>query len=103
MAIPSLPSSTSRSLEPEGESKMSFLEHLIELRKRLLYSAVAIGAGMVIGFFMAERVFGLIARPMLRALHDAHLEEKLVYTSPTGVINLLITLGLYLGVVIASP
>ncbi len=103
MATPSLPSSTNRSLEGEGESKMSFLEHLVELRKRLLYSAVAIGAGMVLGFFMAERVFGVIARPMLKALHDAHLEEKLVYTSPTGVINLLITLGLYLGVVIASP
>ena len=103
MAIPNLPSSTSHSLEAEGESKMSFLEHLVELRKRLLYSAVAIGAGMVLGFFVAERVYNLIAQPMLKALGEAHLTQKLYYSSPTGVINLLITIGLYLGVVIASP
>jgi sec-independent protein translocase protein TatC len=96
------PKTSSRDQE-NGEGKMSFFEHLVELRKRLLYSVVAIAAGMVLGFFVAQRVFDIIARPMLAALRDAHLEEKLVYTSPTGVINLLITLGLYLGIVIASP
>ncbi len=82
---------------------MSFFEHLTELRKRLIYSLIAVGAGMVVGLLVAEKVFGFVARPMLAALREAHLEDKLIYTSPTGVINLLITLGLYLGIVIASP
>ncbi len=82
---------------------MSFFEHLNELRKRLIYSFAAVGIGMVIGVLVSEKVFGFIARPMQAALRDAHLEDKLVYTSPTGVVNLLITLGLYLGIVIALP
>jgi sec-independent protein translocase protein TatC len=57
----------------------------------------------VIGLTISEKVFGYLARPMLAALHNAHLEEKLIYTSPTGAISLIITLGLYLGIVIALP
>ena len=82
---------------------MSFFEHLVELRKRIIYSAIAIGIGMVIGLTVSEKVFGYLARPMLAALHNAHLEEKLIYTSPTGAISLIIELGLYLGIVIALP
>jgi sec-independent protein translocase protein TatC len=37
------------------------------------------------------------------ALRGAHLDDKLIYTSPTGAINLIITLGVYLGLVLASP
>lgn len=82
---------------------MSFFEHLAELRTRLIYSLAAVGIGALIGLLISEKVFGFIARPMQAALRDAHLEDKLVYTSPTGVVNLLITLGLYLGIVIALP
>ncbi len=89
--------------EEEGGARMSFFEHLVELRKRLINSLIAIGIGMVIGLLVSQRFFEYVARPMLSALRDAHLEDKLIYTSPTGVINLIITLGLYLGIVIASP
>jgi sec-independent protein translocase protein TatC len=89
--------------EEEEGGRMSFFEHLVELRKRIIYSAIAIGIGMVIGLTVSEKVFGYLARPMLAALHNAHLEEKLIYTSPTGAISLIIELGLYLGIVIALP
>jgi sec-independent protein translocase protein TatC len=89
--------------EDEEGGRMSFFEHLVELRKRIIASAIAIGIGMVIGLSVSERVFGYLAKPMLAALHNAHLEEKLIYTSPTGAISLIITLGLYLGIVIALP
>jgi sec-independent protein translocase protein TatC len=104
MATPAQPDprTASRS-EEEGGAKMSFFDHLVELRKRLLYSIAAIGIGMVIGLTFADKVFDLIARPIQAALRNAHLEDKLIYTSPTGAINLIITLGFYLGVVIAMP
>jgi sec-independent protein translocase protein TatC len=40
---------------------------------------------------------------MIKALHDAKLDEKLVYTHPAGALNMVITLGVYMGVVLASP
>src|ERR1700733_4425143 len=87
----------------EERGRMSFFEHLVELRKRIINSALAIGVGMMIGVGVANRVFGFLAKPMLGALRAAHFEDKLVYTSPTGAISLIINLGLYLGLVIASP
>jgi sec-independent protein translocase protein TatC len=91
--------------EPEEDvrGRMSFFEHLVELRKRIINSALAVAVGMMIGVAVSNKVFSFLARPMLAALRSAHFEDKLVYTSPTGAISLIINLGLYLGVVIASP
>ncbi len=32
-----------------------------------------------------------------------NLEDKLIYTSPTGYLNMVITMGIYIGVVLAAP
>jgi len=103
MATPSAPELLPRSAPEEEGARMSFFEHLSELRKRLVYSLVAVLLGTLVAFSISQRVFTFIARPMLKALGAAHMEEKLVYTSPTGVINLLITLSLYMGLAIALP
>lgn len=87
--------------EPGG--KMSFFDHLVDLRKRLINSAIAIGIGAMVGVSVAEKVIGFIARPMQEALRQRHLDDKLIYTSPAGMINIIITFGLYLGVVLAAP
>jgi sec-independent protein translocase protein TatC len=104
MATPSQPDPAVGPQEAQdGEAKMSFFEHLVELRKRIINSLLAIAAGLVIGFFFSQKAFTFLAQPMLKALHDMHLTEKLVYTSPTGAINMLIHVGFYLGLVLASP
>ncbi len=87
--------------EPGG--RMSFFEHLSELRKRLVYSLIAIGVGAMVGFTVAEKMLDLISLPMVHALRAEHVADKLIYTSPTGVVGLIIHLGFYLGLVIASP
>lgn len=90
-------------LEEDPTAKMSFFDHLEELRRRLLYAVTAIGVGLCIGLYFSEEAFEFLARPMLAALRDAGLADKLIYTSPLGPIRLLLTVGLYLGVVIALP
>lgn len=82
---------------------MTFFEHLVELRTRIINSLVAIALGAFVGVYVSQFVIGFITKPMLRALAEAHLEQKLVYTNPTGYLNLIITLGVYLGIVLASP
>ncbi|MGB6483945.1 MAG: twin-arginine translocase subunit TatC [Candidatus Acidiferrales bacterium] len=89
--------------EDEDSGKMSLFEHLADLRKRLIYSALAIAIGFVIGFSVSKRVIDFIVQPMVQALRQAHYSDKLIYTSPAGFVNLLITLGFYLGIVIALP
>ena len=87
--------------EPGG--RMSFLEHLYDLRTRIIHSLLGIAVGMFVGLSVSKFVIGFIIRPMIKALREAHLEDHLIYTSPTGYISLIITLGVYIGLVIASP
>lgn len=87
--------------EPAGA--MTFFEHLSELRKRIVNSLVSVVIGAGIGWFLAPYFVNWITKPMIKALGDANLDKKLVYTHPAGYLNLLISLSIYLGLVIASP
>src|ERR1700730_5415579 len=101
---------TSNQLEPasaapenEDGGQMTFFEHLVELRKRIIHSLIAIAIGAFVGVYVAKYVINYVTHPMLKALSDAHLEPKLIYTHPAGFFNLIITLGIYIGIVLASP
>jgi sec-independent protein translocase protein TatC len=95
------PSAATPEQEPGG--KMSFFEHLVDLRKRLINSALAIAIGAGVGVSISQKVIGFISRPMQEALRKQHLDDKLIYTSPAGLINIIITFGIYIGVVLAAP
>src|SRR5256884_5291468 len=82
---------------------MTFFEHLSELRKRIIYSLYAIGIGAFIGVYISKYVINFIIRPIIKALTEAHLTAELVYTHPAGYLNTYITLGVYIGIVLASP
>jgi sec-independent protein translocase protein TatC len=87
--------------EPAGA--MTFFEHLSELRKRIVNSLISIGIGAAIGWFVAPHFVNWIVKPMTDALTHAGLKPQLVYSHPAGYLNLLVTLSIYLGIVIASP
>jgi sec-independent protein translocase protein TatC len=95
------PQNSTPAEEPGGA--MTFFEHLSELRKRIIYSLYAIGIGAFIGIYLSKYLIYWINKPMLKALGDAHLDPKLIYTHPAGYLNLVITVGVYLGIVLASP
>jgi sec-independent protein translocase protein TatC len=99
------PQSDPPAIPPEEEAggKMSFFEHLVDLRKRLINSAIAIALGAMIGVSISQKVIGFISHPMQEALRKQHLDDKLIYTSPAGLINIIITFGIYIGVVLAAP
>ena len=92
-----------QSSEEEAGARMSFFDHLVELRTRLINSLLGIGAGMIVGFFAAGKVINFIARPMETALRANHLDVNLYYTSPAGYVGLYINLGLYIGIALAMP
>ncbi len=95
-------SSNNESVKDEMPT-MGFLDHLEELRKRIVYSAIAI----VIGFFAcwryAERIYGVMQRPIMDALARNGLSAKLVYVNPTEPFNLYLKVGMMAGLFVASP
>jgi sec-independent protein translocase protein TatC len=99
------PESNSQIVPPSEEAggAMTFFEHLTELRKRIIYSLYSIAAGALVGVYFSKYFIGWINRPILKALADAHLDPKLIYTHPAGGLNLVLTIGVYLGIALASP
>src|SRR5260370_31235980 len=87
----------------ENGGQMTFFEHLVELRKRIINSLIAVAIGAFSGVYIAQHVINYVTRPILKALSDAHLEPKLIYTHPARVFNFIITLGVFIGIVLASP
>jgi len=82
---------------------MSFLEHLEELRKRIIYSIIAVAVGFFACWGYAERIYDLMQRPIMAALKNNGLSEKLVYLSPTEPFNLYLKIGFMAGLFVASP
>jgi sec-independent protein translocase protein TatC len=87
--------------EPAGA--MTFFEHLTELRKRIIYSLYAIGVGAFVGVYVSKYIINWIIRPIIKALKESGQTGELVYTHPAGYLNTYITLGVYIGIVLASP
>ena len=83
--------------------KMSFAEHLLELRKRLTRAALSIVVGAVIGFILAEYVLDALRAPILAIAADQSRAASLNYDSITGAFDLRMQIAIYVGIVLASP
>lgn len=105
MALVPFPSATPGDDEdPEtfddSGSKMSFLEHLDELRKRLIYIVYSLLAGCVVAFIFITKIFDFIMRPMQQVLGPGgHLQ----FTSGAEPFMLWIKIGFLVGIFLSSP
>jgi sec-independent protein translocase protein TatC len=79
--------------------KMTFLEHLEELRQRLVRSCVylALGFGACWGF--REQIFHFMVEPMRRA----GFSDKFIFTGPAEALMLYMKMAFFVGIFIASP
>ena len=50
---------------PDVDGELPFLAHLIELRERLLRAVVAVGVLFLAGIPFANRIYALLAQPLL--------------------------------------
>ena len=89
--------------EQEPMRAMSFLDHLEELRRRIIYSIIAVAVGFFLCWGYAERIYEIMQRPIMEALRRNGLAEKLVYLNPTEPFNLYLKVGLLAGLFVASP
>lgn len=67
--------STNRANEEELGGQMSFLEHLDELRRRLIRSFIFVFLAMTLSWFVSDRIYAFLAAPVERALADAQRRQ----------------------------
>src|SRR5271167_1584795 len=91
--------------EPKRDAMptMGFLDHLEELRRRLVYSIAAVAVGFFICWWKVERIYDVMQRPIMDVLRANGLSEKLVYLNPTEPFNLYLKIAALAGLFLTSP
>ncbi len=83
---------------------MSLIEHLEELRRRIIRSAIFV----VVGFLSSrtastQKIYDVMQAPIVTALKAHHLDPQLVYHNPIDPFNLYLKISFVGGAILASP
>src|SRR5215510_6835127 len=87
-----------RDEQEELSGQMSFLDHLEELRKRIINSLIAVGVAFGVCWWLADALFRAVQRP----INKAGL-TSLVAATPTEGFNLELKLAVMAAIFLASP
>jgi len=95
-----------RGHDPEG--RMPLMEHIRELRNRLVKAALALLAAMVVGFVFFGPIWNFISHPFCAAVIDGHTGckeqgDRLVVTGIFDPFMLRVQIAFFVGLIISSP
>ena len=79
---------------------MSLVDHLLELRKRLLISLGAVLGGFLICWGVSEHIFHLLTRPLTHVLGD---QGHMIFTAPHEAFMTYLKVAAIAGLLVASP
>lgn len=83
----------------KSEVRMGFMQHLVELRNRLIKSVGAVLILTVVAFFFWQDVLDLLSRPYLEATGG----DRLRFFQVTEAFTLALRISLFTGLIAASP
>ncbi|HUF64891.1 MAG TPA: twin-arginine translocase subunit TatC [Gemmatimonadaceae bacterium] len=88
-------------MKESPQAEMPFLDHLEELRQRLIRAGAAFIIGVILAFIILTQtdLIGFLQRPIRPYL----AAETLIYTHPGAVFGILMDIAFVLGAIIASP
>jgi sec-independent protein translocase protein TatC len=82
------------------EEKQTFIEHLEDLRKRLIVSLIAVGIGFIVCYIFSIQIFQFLMMPLQKALPSG---STMIFTTPAEAFFTYMKVGLLAGVFVASP
>jgi len=85
----------------KADEKVSFIQHLEELRYRFIVCVVAVGVCTIFAFLFKERVFGFLAAPLLEALPPDN--KQLIFTGLHEAFMVYLKASILAGVLMAAP
>jgi len=105
--VPGMPGTPGPASQPEGHdeieaSKAPLLDHLIELRQRLIHALIGIGAGFVLCFYFATQIYNLLVWPYQVARGPGQKVE-MIFTAPHEFLFTKLKLALFGAVFLAFP
>src|SRR4051812_39082044 len=102
---PRLPAPPEEEDEDDSMTRMSFLEHLEELRKRLLYGIGGIGVAFVLSLLFSDQLWNIVRQPATTALIHLGVNPPVLYQlSPMDVFQIIwMKLPILAAVFLSSP
>ena len=98
LAVQLLPDDDDQDELPNG--KMGFLEHLDELRQRIIRACIAVAVGMGVSFVFIDRIVNFVLTPSRRMLPPG---ANLIYTQPGEAFGLYVQVAMMAGGLLAAP
>jgi sec-independent protein translocase protein TatC len=90
--------------EEGGMLRMSFMDHLEELRMRILRCLIGVGVAFILSLSFTDRLWSIVEAPAITALKHLHFAPKLVVISPMeGFSIIYVKMPLLVSVFIAAP
>ena len=93
------------SAEEEAElesSKAPLLEHLVELRNRLIHSIAGFLVGFLICFYFAKPIYAILTKPLLNAFAGQE-GRHMIFTAPQEIFFAYVKVGMFGGLCLAFP
>ena len=84
------------------EQETTLTDHLIELRRRLLWSFVAMGIGTLICYVFAAQIYGFLVQPLAQAMGEDS-SQRLIYTSLTEPFFTYLKVAFFAGMFLTAP
>jgi sec-independent protein translocase protein TatC len=90
--------------EEDGMLRMSFLEHLEELRSRIIRAFIGIGVAFVISLTFCNELWSFVCQPAVQALKTLGYNPSLVQIQPMEAFNIIwVKLPILCAIFMASP
>ncbi len=87
---------------PEGDKKMPLMEHLIELRQRLIYSVVAFLLCFLVAYYFSQNIFDFLLEPMKR-VYEGQSGRRMIFTAPTEAFFTYLKVAFFTAVFFSFP
>lgn len=88
--------------DPE-EHKMPLLEHLVELRRRLLYSVVAFLVAFVVCYAFSKNLYGFLVQPLATIMEEVGGSQRMIYTELTEVFFTYLKVSAFGALIVTFP
>ena len=90
-------------MNDESEKKSSFVEHLTELRSRLVRSIIYLFLFFIVCYFFAENIYSFLVEPYAAAVKDDDLNRRMIFTALHETFITYLKVAFFAAMFISSP
>ena len=103
MPTDSAPAADTAKPERGADGQMTLREHLIELRKRIVKSVIAVTIGVIIAWALYSQLFAFLSEPYCKFVATQNQPCRLISTEPLDQLQFRLQVSTYGGLFLAAP